>query len=189
MSTTTPRSFSNRSTWRAWLRKNHATSSGIWVRCYRKHIQRGLKYADAVEEALCFGWIDGQLRRLDGQRFALRFSPRKSGSVWAPSNIIRVKKLITAEKMTAAGLKKFRSATLEQRTAPDASSARSLTLPSDLKRALLQRPVAWKHFQNRPPSSRRIAIWWVRTAKKVETRQRRIGNIVSNAARYAKPHY
>ncbi len=187
--TPTPLSFPTRGQWRSWLRKNHAKSSGAWVQLYKKHMNRGLAYADAVEEALCFGWVDGQLRRIDGRRHMLRFTPRRPNSIWARSNITRVKKLMKAKKMTAAGLKLFRTARRERNTAPDASVPRSLSLPHDLRQALVERRIAWQHWQNRPPSARRIAIWWVRSAKKPETRRRRVRNIVSNAARYAKAHY
>ncbi len=184
-----PRSFPTRLAWRRWLRRHHAKGSGVWVQLYKKHVNRGLQYPEAVEEALCFGWVDGQLRRLDDRRHMLRFTPRRPNSVWAPSNIARVRKLSKAKRMTAAGLKVFRSAKLERQTAPDASVARSLILPPDLRRALRGRRLAWQHWQNRPPSARRIAIWWVRSAKQPATRLRRIRNIVSNAARYAKAHY
>lgn len=184
-----PISFSNRGQWRSWLTKNHAKNKGVWVRFYKKFVQRGLKYTDAVEEALCFGWIDGQLRRIDDRRHMIRFSPRQPNSVWARSNIARVKKLIKVKRMTPAGLKLFKSAKLEQQTAPDASMPKSLMIPPDLKQALLKRPISWKHFQGYPPSNRRLAIWWVRTAKKPETRMRRIRNIVANAAKFARPQY
>lgn len=182
-------SFSTRNQWRLWLKKNHASNKGVWVQLYKKHIQRGLQYSDAVEEALCFGWIDGQLKRIDNRQHKIRFTPRNKNSVWAPSNITRVKKMIKEKKMTPAGLNLFRSANLEQQTAPTTSNTRSLVLPPDLKRALMRQRVAWQHWQNRPPSGRRIAIWWVRTAIQPETRLRRIQNIVRNTARYAKPHY
>lgn len=184
-----PLSFQTPSQWRLWLKKNHAKSNDVWLRLNKKHIRRGLQYTDAVEEALCFGWIDGQLRRLNDQQHVIRFSPRRPNSVWAPSNIIRVKKMIKSKKMTAAGLKLFKVAKLEQKTAPAVTAPKSLTLPSDLKQALMDNHRAWKHWQNRPPSAKRIAIWWVRNAKQPETRQRRLKNIVSNTARYAKAHY
>lgn len=183
------RSFRTRDQWRLWLRKNHAKNNGIWLQLNKKHVQRGLQYAEAVEEALCYGWIDGQLRRIDDQQHMLRFSPRRPNSVWAPSNIARVKRLIAAKKMTAAGLKLFKLAKFEKQTAPIASTPKSLSLPTDLKLALMKNRLAWKHWQTRPPSAKRIAIWWVRSAKHSETRLRRIKNIVSNTARYEKAHY
>jgi uncharacterized protein YdeI (YjbR/CyaY-like superfamily) len=184
-----PISFAIRNQWRAWLRVHYKTSPGVWLKLYKKHVSRGLQYAEAVEEALCYGWIDGQLRRIDETQHMLRFSPRRQHSVWAPSNIARVKKLIREKKMTPAGLKLFRSAKLVVQTAPDSTKPRSLVLPPDLKRALMKNKIAWQHWQNRPPSAKRIAIWWVRTAKQPATRLRRIKNIVSNTAKYARAHY
>lgn len=182
-----PRFFPSRIAWRAWLKKNHASKSEQWVLFYKKHVGKGMQYPEAVEEALCFGWVDGQLRSIDDQTHMLRFTPRRSGSVWATSNIARVKRLIKEKKMTPAGLKVF--APTKQNTAPVASTPKSLNLPPDLSRGLRARVTAWKNWQTYPPSFRRLAIWWVRSAKKPETRVRRIRKVVANAAKHPKPQY
>lgn len=179
--------LATRAAWRAWLLKHHASRSGVWLKLTKKNFQPGLSYNDAVEEALCYGWIDGQLRRIDDRSHRLRFTPRKAGSTWAPSNIVRVKRLMKAKKMTPAGLKVFKPS--KQNTAPVTSTPKSLTLPPDLGRALRSRAMAWKHWQTYPPSFRRIAIWWVKGAKQPATRARRIQNIVSNAFAHPKPQY
>lgn len=182
------------SAWRAWLRKNHTRKKEVWVVFYKKHTGRkALAYVDAVEEALCYGWIDGQLRRIDDEKHMLRFSPRRPGSVWAPSNIKRVRKLIRERRMTAAGLKLFRAAKLETRTALTVKTVmkkyKRIVVPPDLRRALASKPIALKHFLGYPPSFRLLAIHWVRNAKKLETRQRRIKNVVSNASKYSRPTF
>ena len=156
---------------------------------YKKHLSRGLTYPDAVEEALCFGWIDGQLRRIDDTRHILRFTPRRAGSVWAPSNVARVKKLIKEKKMTPAGLTVFRASKTAKNPAPKAKTKARIVLPSELRRALMANRKAWMHFQNYPKSFRRTAIWWVSSAKQKETQSRRILKVVQNAAAHAKPHY
>lgn len=160
-----------------------------WLRFFKKHIGKGLSYTNAVEEALCFGWIDGQVRRLNEESYALRFSQRRPGSVWAPSNIARVKRLTREGKMAKAGLDVFRSADLRRRTATSVAVPTSLRLPPALRQALVKNATAWKHFRSYPPLFRRTAIWWVRSAKKPETRLRRIRNVVENAARFDSPHF
>lgn len=181
--------FASRAPWRAWLKKHHASSTGVWVRLNKKHVGQGLQYAEAVEEALCFGWIDGQLRRIDDRSHMVRFTPRRAGSIWAPSNIARMKRLIKEGRMTPAGRRVFKPAEVKRRTAPTAAAPTSLRLPPDLAKALRKSPKARKHFLNYPPSHRRIAIWWVRSAKHPETRERRIRNIVQNAAAHSRAGY
>ncbi len=108
MNISKPMRFSSTSRFRAWLTKNHATKSDVWVLFYKKHTgKRWLSYEEAVEEALCYGWIDGQERRIDDKRHMLRFTPRRPGSTWAPSNLKRVKKLIAEKRMTRFGLEVF----------------------------------------------------------------------------------
>lgn len=183
------RHFATRQEWRAWLKKNHAHSQGMWVVLYKQHVGKGMQYPAAVEEALSFGWIDGQLRRIDDRKHMLRFTPRRPGGIWAPSNIARVKKLIKEKKMTPAGLKVFTPPKHPERVAPVVTTPKSLIIPTDLKRALKAKPMAWKHWLTRPPSHRRQVIWWIVSAKQRETRIRRINNAVSNLARYARPHW
>lgn len=103
--------FGHRNEWRAWLEENHATAQELWLVIYKKHTGKvGVTYEEAVEEALCFGWIDGVMKRLDAEKYALRFSPRKKGSVWSESNKRRVTKLIKQGRMTEAGLVKVKEA-------------------------------------------------------------------------------
>lgn len=181
------KSFPSRAAWRAWLAKNHAASSGLWLKLNKKHVGKGLQYAEAVEEALCFGWIDGQLRRIDEKSHLLRFTPRRPGSVWAPSNIARVKRLIKEKRMTPAGLALFKQKEIV--AGPSAAVPNSLRLPPDLKKALAVKPVALKHFLGYPKSFRRTAIWWVKSAKHPETRERRIRNIAKNAEKHERLAY
>lgn len=183
-----PRYFSGRTAWRTWLQSHHASVTELWVTLYKKHVARGLTYPEAVEEALCFGWIDGQLRRLDDEKHMLRFTPRRPGSVWAPSNIARVRRLTKEKKMTLVGLKVFTPRKHPERVALAATTT-TRRLPADLGRALRTKPIAWKRFQSYPPSHRQRILWWVMSARQSATRQRRIQNVVSNLVRYARPHW
>lgn len=186
--------FKTRSAWRTWLRQHHRTATEAWVVLFKKHSGRGgVTYEAAVEEALCFGWIDGQLRRINDVKHMLRFSPRRSNSVWAPSNIKRVRRLIKAGRMTPAGLALFRAASRPARTVPTVTTltraSKRMVVPADLRRALAGRPTARQHFLGYPPSFRLLAVHWVTSAKKRETRQRRIELVVRNAAKHSRPTF
>jgi len=140
----------DRRTWRAWLRKNAATSTGVWL----VDLKRGgrkqeagsrdcVSYNDAVEEALCFGWIDSLVRKLDEQRYCRKFSPRNPRSCWSPINIERARRMIAARKMNATGLAVFNP---EQKTEPQPTS-----LPAELEKRFRAHTVAWKNFESCPP--------------------------------------
>ncbi len=166
-----------RTSWRRWLEKNHASRSEIWVVFFRMGSgKQGLALDAAVEEALCFGWIDGILKKLDDERYALRFSPRRPGSNWAASNIQRARRLTAEGRMTEAGL-----AMMDPRILQDESSSRqyqtklSPNLESDLKR---NKP-AWETFQRLAPSHQRQYIGWIMDAKREETRRRRLQEAIS----------
>jgi uncharacterized protein YdeI (YjbR/CyaY-like superfamily) len=184
----TPLHFETRKAWRAWLARNHARVAGIWMLYYKKHTGRlSLAYADAVEEALCFGWIDGKIRRLDGATYMQRYTPRSERSIWSELNRRRAQRMIRRGLMTAAGLVKIRAAkksgAWEQATRP----RRPPTLPTDLRRALAQQPEAQEHFRAFAPSYRTLFIYWVASAKKPDTRARRIARVVEMAAANRKP--
>lgn len=186
--------FHDRQAWRNWLKKNHSEKKEIWLVFYKKHTdKKSLAYTDAVEEALCFGWIDGLLKRIDNEKHKIRFSPRRPGSIWAPSNVARVRKMIREKKMTEAGLKLFKNAKLEKQTAPTVKTvikkSKRIVIPPDLRKALAAEPKALKHFTNYPPSFRLLAINWVKTAKHEQTRERRIRDITANAAKHTKPTF
>lgn len=164
--------------WRNWLRKNAAKSVEIWLVYYKKHSgQPTISYEDAVLEALCFGWIDGKIQRLDEARYAQRFTPRKQDSRWSASNIQRVERLIAEKKMTPAGLAVYRS-DRRQETPPKPTK-----LPSELEQRFKQKFEAWENFQNFPPHYRRLMIGWVASAQKEETRIRRLKKLIDFSAR------
>jgi uncharacterized protein YdeI (YjbR/CyaY-like superfamily) len=174
----------DRRSWRAWLRKNAATSPGVWLVDLKKTgsreqgvASRGrcVAYADAVEEALCFGWIDSVTRKLDALRYCRKFTPRNPRSRWSPINIERARRMIAARKMTARGLAVFKP---EQKTEPHPTS-----LPAELEKKFRANAAAWKNFEASPPYYRRMCVAWVASAKKEATQRTRLTKVMEFAAR------
>jgi uncharacterized protein YdeI (YjbR/CyaY-like superfamily) len=162
----------SRAAWRAWLSDHHDQESEIWLVYYKRHTKRPrIPYADAVEEALCFGWIDSIVRRLDEGRFAQKFTPRRLNSRWSDINRRRFAKLVAAGRVTAAGLGKSPPAAATP--GPPARKA-GAALPRYIAQALKQRPRAWKNFSALAPSYRRLYVGWIDAAVKEETRRRRL---------------
>ena len=171
--------LNSRQDWRGWLESNHALSTGVWLAQYKVNAANGrLTYAESVKEALCFGWIDGQTRSLDAERFAQRYSPRRPGSVWSLSNIRRVEKLLTEGRMTEAGLVCVRSA--KENGAWQAAIDRELhlKLPAELEQALVSSPGSMEAFNQLKVSRQKELIYRVASAKRDETRQKRVQAIL-----------
>lgn len=151
-----------RAAWRAWLKKNHAAKKEIWLVYYRQAAGKPrISYNDAVEEALCFGWIDSQVKGLDKQRFAQRFTPRRPTSGLSPMNKERLHKLIRQKKMTKAGLE----AVAHVFNSAKSKAARFIIPPAILK-AIKANPIAWKNFQKLPASYKRIRIAFIESRKR-----------------------
>jgi uncharacterized protein YdeI (YjbR/CyaY-like superfamily) len=173
----------DRATWRAWLAAHHATASGAWMVTWRRGSGHpALDYEDAVEEALCFGWVDSTGGRVDDQRSKLYFAPRKPRSMWAASNKARVERLIASGLMTPAGLAAIEAARANGSwTVLD--SVERLEVPDDLAAALDAQPNAANSFAAFPPSARKQLLAQVALARRPETRAARIARIASDAAR------
>ncbi len=163
-----------RAQWRAWLEKHHPRTEGVWLISYKKATGKPrIEYGEAVEEALCFGWIDSKQITLDDERTMLWFSPRKSGSAWAKTNKARVENLIAQGLMTPAGLTKIEAAKQDGSwNRLDAVDA--LEIPPDLEKALATYPNAKQHFEAFPRSIKRGILEWITSAKRPETRAKRI---------------
>jgi uncharacterized protein YdeI (YjbR/CyaY-like superfamily) len=171
-----------RAEWRNWLESNHETSTGVWFVSWRKHAGRsGPGYEDAVEEALCFGWIDSIGRKLDDDRTMLWFSPRKPGSGWARPNKERIERLTAAGLMTPAGQRVIDAARADGSWAR-LDAVENLVVPDDLAEALDSRPPAREHWDAFPRSVRRSILEWIVLAKRDTTRVARI----EEAARLAQ---
>jgi uncharacterized protein YdeI (YjbR/CyaY-like superfamily) len=171
-----------REEWRKWLEVNHSTCDGIWFTYYKKPSGKpSVKYSDAVEEALCFGWIDGKIRRINDDYYVQWFTPRRHGSRWSALNISRARRLIEENLMRPPGLKEFELAAKNDMK-PEPSSV----MPDDLLNALKDNNLAYNNFLNFPPSSRKMYILWVNDAKRTETRQNRIIKVVDRAEKNIK---
>jgi uncharacterized protein YdeI (YjbR/CyaY-like superfamily) len=160
----------NRDRWRKWLEKNHSKEPEIWLIYYKKHSGKPrIPYNDAVEEALCFGWIDSNLKPIDSECYAQRFSPRRKASKLSEMNRERVRRLIKAKKMTRFGLEKikheFHDEPNKKNTAP---KLKKFALPEDILKELEANPVVWKNFQKFPESYKRIRIGWIDGSRKRE---------------------
>ncbi len=180
----------DRAAWRAWLERHHARASGVWLVSFKKATGKPrMEYEEAVEEALCFGWIDSVVRALDDERGMQLFSPRKPRSPWSRSNRLRVERLIAAGLMRPAGLEKIEQARSDGSWDVYAA-AESLEDPPDLRRAFAAGPaVAKRNWDAFSPSSRRAILWWVHSAKRPETRAQRIATVVSEAAENRRANF
>ena len=178
----------SRDDWRAWLEKNHETEKEVWLVYYKKHTnQPRIPYDDAVEEALCFGWIDSIVQKIDDERYAQKFTPRRSGSKWSESNKRRVRKLLKEGKMNRAGLAKIGEGVLAaEEGAKSARKTKELVITSYLSEALRGNKKAWENFNDLAPSYRRQYVGWIATAKKEETRKKRIREALELLARNEK---
>jgi uncharacterized protein YdeI (YjbR/CyaY-like superfamily) len=168
-------SRTTRASWREWLRKNHRQKREIGLVFPKIRTGRpSVSYEEAVEEAICFGWIDSIVKKLDEERYAQKFTPRGQKTSWSVTNIRRAKKMIREKRMTRAGLEKFRGAAEESA----AASGKSLALSSDLLGVLQANARALQNYFKLPPSHRRQYSGWVMSAKKEETRLRRLREMI-----------
>ena len=169
-----PLRVTNRRQWRAWLTRHHTSSPGVWLVFYKAHTGvKSIAYEDAVREALCFGWIDSLVKRLDDDRFALKVTPRKPTSKWSNLNRKRWTELKEAGLLTSAGLA---AAPTSNTYAPRPVIPE---LPAYIAKALKANSSAWKFFQELAPSYRRNFVVWIHVAKRPETRDRRIRESIS----------
>ena len=179
----------NRDDWRAWLTKNHATQKEVWLIYYKKHTGKPrIPYDDAVEEAICFGWIDSTVKRIDDEKYAQKFTPRNDKSNWSELNRKRAEKMVKEERMTEAGLAKFRQAGRQYAEAPATKPpGKRLVIPPDLREALAANKKAQGNFSNFAPGYKRLYIRWIADAKRPQTRARRIRQTVEWSAVNKKP--
>ncbi len=177
----------DRNEWRQWLEKNHATSPGVQVVITKKNAGKaGIHLDEAVEEALCFGWIDSRANKRDEFSYRLHFSPRKPGGTWANANKQRVAKLIQMGLMTPAGLKVV-EASRQDGSWNQLEEIDQLVIPEDLSQALSENPAAEKYFQAYSYSLKKQLLWWLKTSQRPETRAKRIAQIVAWAERNHVP--
>jgi uncharacterized protein YdeI (YjbR/CyaY-like superfamily) len=174
--------FESPDAWRDWLEEHHADEREVWVGYHRRSTGRpSLTWAESVDQALCFGWIDGIRKRIDDERYTNRFTPRKPRSTWSRVNIGRVEELTRLGLMRPAGLAAFEARdearsgiySSEQRDDPRLSAEQEAAFRADA--------AAWEWFERQAPSYRRAAIWWVISAKREETQARRLATLIADS--------
>lgn len=179
-----PTLFKSAKAFEAWLKKNHATSDGLWLKIAKRGSHEpSVTYPEAVEIALCWGWIDGQKKSLDDQHYLQRFTPRRARSVWSKINVEKVQALIDAGRMQAPGEAQVEAAKADGRWARAYDGARTSTVPEDLQAALEAEPAAKTFFASINASNRYAILWRIQTAARAETRARRIAQLVGMLAR------
>jgi len=174
------RTFSapDRAAWRTWLAGHASTDTEIWLVYYKKHTGKPtVSYQDSLEEALCFGWVDSLIQKIDEDRYARKFTPRKTGSEWSQVNRLLAAKLIREGRMTQAGLARV-DFPLPEEGSPRQDPV-ALPLPDWLKPALKASPLARENFEKLPPSHRRRYIAWISDARREATRQKRIREAIA----------
>jgi uncharacterized protein YdeI (YjbR/CyaY-like superfamily) len=178
-----PRFFATQAKWRAWLEKNHASSDYAWLAFFKKAAGReGLDYTDAVLEALCFGWIDGQGAPMDDVSRAVRFSKRRKSSIWSMVNVGRMERLIAEGRVAPAGLREYEARTPERTGVYSHDSGRAV-LTTELEARFRANQAAWQFWNTCPAGYRRQMTWWVVSAKREETRDRRMAVLIDQHAR------
>ena len=180
--------FANREQWRIWLEQHHTTEEAVWLVLFKKkYTNLGLGLEQAVEEALCFGWIDSTLKSINDKCYALRYSPRKRVSTWSMSNINRVEKLIAEGKMTGAGLLKIAEA--KENGEWDAAIQREQidNIPEQLLQALKEKEGALAAYRALKTSRKKQLLYWLNSAKREETKDRRIQEIVNEVLDQGNP--
>lgn len=170
--------FNNQEEFSDWL-EDHVEASEVWVGYFKKSTGRtSLTWSTSVDAALCFGWIDGIRKTIDGQSYKIRFTPRKTTSVWSAVNVKKVKALIQLGKMKQAGMHVFNNRTNAEGYS---SEQRNVQLASEYEGQIKANEPAWQFFTNLAPSYKRDSIWWVMSAKKEETRLRRLGILIASS--------
>lgn len=171
--------LTNRDEWREWLEKYHDAEKEVWLIYYKRHAGKPrIPYDDAVEEALCFGWIDSIVKKVDEERFAQKFTPRKSKSRWSELNKKRARKMIEEGKMTERGFTRIREAKRSGEWFQKASRAKELVIPLYIGEALSANKKALDNFNKLAKSFRRQYIGWINSAKREETRKRRLAEAI-----------
>jgi len=185
-----PRFFATPAAFRAWLERHHAEEDELLVGFYKKGSGRpSITWKESVDEALCFGWIDGVRRGLDEHSYSIRFTPRRKRSIWSAVNIKRAGELRELGRMTPAGEAAFAARTDDRSAVYSHEQRRAAKLEPEQEQRFKAEAAAWEWFQAQAPSYRRAALHWVTSAKRPETRERRLATLIADSAagRTVKP--
>lgn len=173
-----PTFFESPDEFREWLSRNHDQVDELWVGYYKKATRRpSITWPESVDEALCFGWIDGIRKSRDEHSYVIRFTPRRAGSIWSNRNVERLEAMIEDGRMTEAGLAAWR-ARKEEKTGVYSFERDAAELGEDRERRFMKNRKAWAFYANQPPGYRKQCAWWIVSAKKEETRERRFATLV-----------
>jgi uncharacterized protein YdeI (YjbR/CyaY-like superfamily) len=178
-----PAFFASPAGFRAWLEEHHDKSQELWVGYFKKATGKpSITWPESVDEALCFGWIDGLRKRVDEASYMIRFTPRKATSIWSAVNIKRVEELTAQERMHPAGLKAFEHRTAEKSGTYAYEQREAAKLDTAQEQQFRANPPAWAFFQAQAAWYRNAATWWVISAKKEATRQKRLATLIEDSA-------
>ncbi len=167
---------------RRWLRQNHASADELWIGFYKKASGKpSITWPESVDEALCFGWIDGLRQSIDAESYQIRFTPRRRGSIWSAVNIRRVAALTNEKRLQPSGLRAF-AARKENKSGIYSYEQRSAELAEPYRGLFQRNKVAWEFFEAQPPSYRKALSWWVVSAKQETTRQGRLRKLIAESA-------
>jgi uncharacterized protein YdeI (YjbR/CyaY-like superfamily) len=182
-------SFATAGAWEQWLAANHARSDGIWMRIFKKDSgAETVTYAEALDDALCYGWIDGQKKKFDSESWIQKFTPRRARSIWSKRNIEHIERLTKEKRMRAAGLKAFEDAGKDGRLAAAYDSPANSSTPDDLLKLLETKPKAKAFFDSLNKANKYAITWRLQSAKKPETREKRMNIILDMLEKGEKFH-
>ena len=178
-----PTYFSTPADWRSWLERHHESAPELWVGFHKRSTGRpSITWPEAVDQALCFGWIDGVRKRIDEDRYTIRFTPRRRTSVWSNVNVGRMEELIAGNLVHPAGHAAYQARRAARSGIYAYEQRETARLPPAMERELKRNAKAWSFFRGQPPGYRRIASWWVISAKQEETRRRRLAALIADSA-------
>jgi uncharacterized protein YdeI (YjbR/CyaY-like superfamily) len=182
-------SFASSKEWRKWLAANHATSNGVWLRIFKKDSgEKTVTYAEAVEEALCYGWIDGQKDKYDDTSYIQKFTPRRAKSIWSKINTEKAERLILEGKMEKVGMQQVELAKADGRWQQAYDSPKDMKVPEDFLQQLLKNKKAKTFFDGLNKANQYAIAWRLQTAKKPETREKRLKEILEMMSEGKKFH-
>ena len=175
--------FASPAEWRRWLAANHARIDQLWVGFHKRATGKpSLTWPESVDEALCFGWIDGLRKRIDDERYIIRFTPRRAGSIWSAVNVRRVAELTKRRRMRAAGLRAYSARSAAKTAIYSFEQRKTARLPPACAKRFKANEPAWEFFTSQAPWYQRTATFWVISAKQEETRLRRLATLIEDSA-------